>query len=167
MGRDLKVILAKADFCSHCHSFLPIFEKAKELAKSDKELSDIKFIIEELDTDVSPMSHENFKTTYGEDVFGMIEGFPTVILLEQRDGKKLTNSVEHTVGETEDAAKKFLEKVKNGIENLKSDVKSIIVLKQEGGKCWSGTGTSTDNKYKDKYIKYKNKYLDLCKKLKK
>ena len=166
MSKNLKtkVILAKADFCGHCHAFLPIFKKAIELAKKDKEISNSEFIIKEMDTSIEPMAHKNFESEYGNDTLSLISGYPTVIILMEVDGDKKIGTVEHTGGDTESAAANFIENIKNGIKTIGSQNKDFYlrVKKQEGGTCGLDTPVFED-KYKAKYIKYKSKYLDLLK----
>ncbi len=168
MSKDLKVILAKADYCGHCKDFLPIFERTVELAK--KELPNAEFVIEEMDTRIKPMSHDNFKKNYGEDIYNKVQGYPTVILILEKDGKKTDTTVEHAAGELEKSAEKFLNNVVNGYKTLKSGVgKSYVsVENQEGGSCCKVNKVdNSDEKYKAKYIKYKSKYLELLKSSKK
>ncbi len=166
MEKDLKVVLAKADFCGHCKDFLPIFKRATELAK--KEIPDAEFVIEELDTRIEPMAHINFEKKYGTELLKQIRGYPTVILMiGEDDNKKVDLSVEHTVGETEEAAKNFILNVKNGYKTMKSNGKSefVSVNTQQGGRCYGNN--NLDEKYRAKYIKYKSKYLELLKSSKK
>ena len=68
-----------------------------------------------------------------------IRGYPTVILMiGEDDNKKVDLSVEHTVGETEEAAKNFILNVKNGYKTMKSNGKSefVSVNTQQGGRCY-------------------------------
>ncbi len=166
MSKNLKtkVILAKADFCGHCHAFLPIFKRAIELAKKDKEIVDTEFIIKEMDSSIEPMAHKNFESEYGNDTLSLISGYPTVVILMDVDGEKKIGTVEHTGGDTESAAINFIQNVKNGIKTIGSENKDfyIRVKKQEGGTCGLDTQVLED-KYKAKYIKYKSKYLELLK----
>ncbi len=160
----VKVILAKADFCGHCHAFLPIYKRAMELAQKDKEISNSEFIIKEMDTSIEPMAHKNFESEYGADVLSLVSGYPTVIILMDIDGDKKFGTVEHTGGDTETAASNFISNVKNGIKTISSEKKDFYLRpkKQEGGTCGLDTPVLED-KYKAKYIKYKSKYLDLLK----
>lgn len=168
MGENLKVILAKADYCGHCKDFLPIFERTVELSK--KELPNSKFEIEEMDTRINPSAHQNFKSKYGEDIYNKVQGYPTVILILEKDGEKTNITVEHAAGGLEESAKKFLNNVINGYKTLKSGVNKtfVSVENQEGGSyCKVNKVNNQDEKYKAKYIKYKSKYLELLKSSKK
>lgn len=161
MGKDLKVILAKADYCYHCKQFLPIYEKTIELAK--KQLPNAEFVIEEMDTRINSTAHENFKSKYSEDIYNKVQGYPTVILILEKDGKKTNTAIEHTAGELEASAKNFLNNVVNGYKTLKSEGSKtfVSVENQEGGYCCQVN--KQDEEYKAKYIKYKSKYLSLLK----
>lgn len=162
MSKDLKVILVKADYCGHCRYFLPIYEKAIELAQ--KSLPNAEFAVEEMDQKINPMAHENFKSKYGEEILSKIEGYPTVVLIFEKNGKKIDTQVEHTVGEKNEAAKNFLNNLNNKYNTLKSDSKKefVSVNPQQGGDCKVNNDVTND-KYKVKYIKYKSKYLSLLK----
>lgn len=168
MVKDLKVILAKADYCGHCSDFLPIFKRTEEIAK--KELPNAEFVIEEMDTRINPSAHQNFKSKYSEDIYNKVQGYPTVLLILEKDGKKTNTTVEHAAGKLEESAKKFLNNVLNGYKTLKSGSSKtfVSVENQEGGSCCKVNKINNqDEKYKAKYIKYKSKYLELLKSCKK
>jgi thiol-disulfide isomerase/thioredoxin len=162
MSKDLKVILVKADYCGHCRDFLPIYEKAIELA--EESFSYAEFIIEEMDKRINPIAYENFKSKYGEEILSKIEGYPTVVLIFEKDGKKIDTQIDHTVGEKNEAAKRFLNNLNNKYNTLKSDSKKefVSVNQQQGGDC-KVNNVEYNDKYKVKYIKYKSKYLSLLK----
>ena len=41
MSQEINVVLARANWCSHCKHFEPIFEQSKELYKNDSELKNM------------------------------------------------------------------------------------------------------------------------------
>ena len=162
MSKELKVVLVKADYCGHCKTFLPIYEKAEEFAK--KSLPNAEFVIEEMDKRINPIAHENFESKYGKEILSKIDGYPTVVLILEKDGKKVDTIINHTVGQTIEAAKNFLQNVSNAYKTLNSNGKKefVSVNPQQGGDCKVNNKESND-KYKAKYIKYKSKYLSLLK----
>ena len=108
----------------------------------------------------------------------LIEGYPTVYIQFNHDGKIKTAQVEHTStnvridggnsdDKIEEASKRFLNNIVNIYKTLTSDNKSIFIDAQTGGKLQkisSNANNLDEQNYKEKYLKYKAKYVELLNK---
>ncbi len=190
MSSKYKVILVKANFCSHCKNFLPIYGEAIKLAK--KLNPNAEFEIYEMDNEVAPKDMEHMKKLVPLEIKRAMEfsskysnlkdklvGYPTVYLETEESGKKLFGEVEptaldHKKGGSEsklntDAAQRFLTNCENCYKTLISGKKDVFITVKGGGTCNTCCGSAvpeeSDDIYKNKYLKYKNKYLELKRKL--
>jgi len=138
-NEELKVILSKVEWCGHCKDFLPVFNESKNLIKNDKILKNININFEVYD-----MEKEKglFETKY-KNLVDKVEGYPTVFLAKVKNDK-ISHTVEIGHAQNPDNFIKL-------IGDAYSDV-----LKQTGG-------TTEDDIYKQKYLKYKAKYFKLKK----
>jgi thiol-disulfide isomerase/thioredoxin len=167
MSKKINVILAKASWCPHCIHFTPIYEKAKTKAVKDKRLSglDINFLSFELDrTD----EQNRFKEEY-PGLIDYLQGYPSVYfqIIDDKKKKK-TDFVDHTVAEgssdkdVDRAVENFLNNIVNKYKSMNSDGKEEYVAVQKGGMRLFTTDMN-EVKYREKYLKYKSKYLNLSK----
>ena len=135
-NKELKVILSKVNWCDHCTDFLPIFNKSHEFVKKNKILKNVKVNFEVYD-----MEEEEglFKTKYA-DLVDKIKGYPTIFVTQIEDGKRIkTVDIEHS-----DNPAKFIDNVSKTYNEL-----SIT------------GGFNEEELYKQKYLKYKAKYIQL------
>lgn len=162
MKKEILIIFVKSGHCGHCRNFEPIYEIAKNIYESNDFLKkyDIKF--EDYD-----MANDNIKNTFiisHNDIKDKIQWYPTIFIniRDVSDKNNIINSyssIEHTIinqkinekNQEEEAAKRFLENIVNGLKTLESDSKTLYI--QQGG--------LNDEIYKKKYLKYKSKYYEL------
>ena len=163
MNQENFIILAKAGYCQYCKDFEPIFKTAKNIYESNDFLKDYKIDFNEYDMADKTVSN-TFEINHSE-VINKIRGYPTVFIniRDISDKKNIINDykmIEHVIidpkidenKQVEEAAKRFLENIVNGIKTLKSDSKTEYI--QTGG-------TPINKNYKSKYLKYKSKYHEL------
>lgn len=159
---SIEVILAMANYCGHCHAFLPIFEKAEKMAKKHEILKDydVNFEIYDFDSNnEKAKKHEiDFNNEHPE-IINNVDGFPTVFV--KINGKKgdgnVYATVQHTIDKTgvDDASNDFLDGIANEIKNIDSNGKEkyVNVNTQVGG----------NNDGFNDYLNYKKKYLTMKK----
>lgn len=163
MSQEIIIILAKAGYCGHCKNFEPIFKTAKNIYKSNNFLKDYNIKFDEYDMVEQDMNN-TFTITHNK-IKDDIRGYPTVFIniRDVGDKKNIVNDymmIEHVIinpkideeKQVEEAAKRFLENIVNGIKTLKSDSKIEYI--QTGG-------MAVNEIYKSKYLKYKSKYHEL------
>lgn len=163
MSQEILIILAKAGYCKYCKDFEPIFKTADGTYKSNDFLKDYNIKFEEYDMVDKTMSN-TFEINHSK-VKNDIKGYPTVFIniRDSSDKKNIINDymmIEHVIidpkidekKQVDEAAKRFLENITNGIKTLKSDSKTEYI--QTGG-------SSINENYKSKYLKYKSKYHEL------
>lgn len=173
MSKEFLVILAKANWCSHCQQFEPIFQEAEKQYKSNKYLKkyDIKF----KDYDMATKEGKNNFAISHLGALNMVDAYPTVIVGVHDKEKKNTKyyTVSHTVEDNKnndndsnpkkEASERFLNNINNLIKSINSDGK--VVYMQTGGfndKSFSNHQTlAEDSIYREKYLKYKTKYMKL------
>jgi thiol-disulfide isomerase/thioredoxin len=183
---DITIVLTKMTWCSHCKDFQEIFDNIKSRLKNNKLLKDKTVILEMYDME---QNEALFAEKY-KDYMSKIDGYPTVLIFIKNDKNKIQGDIiEHTVIEQIDNKNK--QKLINNatdmfISKVESKYKSVIngkgdeYINVEGGTTMSGGGgvgkcrldaliSSHDNSmeeknYKQKYIKYKTKYLNLLNK---
>ena len=144
-----QVILAKAILCPHCTQFMPIYEKASEDYGNKYDFSWYDF------ADDAPIPNkDNFENDH-EGLVNIIDGYPTVII-------KLNNKshvkVDPTLIRNNDinkAVKEFINNIENGLKTLSSGRRKEYISLE------GGYNIENDNLFKNKYIKYKQKYLKL------
>jgi hypothetical protein len=135
------IVLIKSKNCIHCQRFEPIYEKIQILGKK---MPNVSFSSVEM-TDENNVKQFNEK--YKVKIEDMVNGVPSVYLIN----KKKFHSIEHTSIESNDPLNPSNEDIKKAAEKF---LKSLPEdLKQEGG---------DNNKfYYEKYLKYKQKFLQL------
>lgn len=188
MSQKIFIILAKAGYCIHCKNFEPIFTTAKNICKFNDFLKnhDIKF-------DEYDMADNTIRNTFEinhHKIMDQIKGYPTVFIniRDTSNAKNIINDyleIEHVVAnhqmdkdedkQKEEAAKRFLENIVNGIKTLNSDSKTTYIQTGKGTGTGTGTGmgirqtqkggSQINEMYKLKYLKYKSKYHELKNKL--
>jgi len=132
---EIKVILSKVGWCGHCTDFLPIFNQSKNLIKDNKILKNVK-----VDFEVYDMEQDKgiFETKYGE-LVDKIEGYPTVFLTQVKNDK-ISKTVE--IGHAQKSVD-FIKLISDAYKSFSN---------QTGGNL-------EDDIYKQKYLKYKSKYI--------
>jgi len=160
----IKILLVKADWCGYCRMFIPIFNKAKEILKnkdSKFELTAYEFADEKqnnLEKDIK--SKNDFLNNYSS-LEKKIEGYPTVFMIvNDKDYNINTTSINENISkdkQLEDAANKFINNILQTHKTVTSDRKDNYIA-HSGGNIFNN-----DIIYRNKYIKYKSKYLELSK----
>ena len=159
---EVTVILAKTSWCPHCIDFTPIYQKAgaeiNKIAKSNKINKQFTFHSFEIDKE---NEKKDFEQKFGE-LTDFINGFPSVLIKYKGGGKNYIVPINHTFikktdkkpndGELKELEKIAVEEFVNNIFTNVSDKKDVFVNPQNGG-----------NIYKEKYLKYKAKYIELKK----
>ncbi len=164
MPVEIRIVLAKASWCPHCTDFTPIFEKAKDKINSKKQLGGVKIYLVSFELD-----NDNEKDRFINEYPGLIdflEGYPTVYFqLKSDNGRPKTEFINHTISREqndegiEKAAEEFIENIVNKYESIKSGKKEIVRV-QKGGMRNFITSLE-EEEYRNKYLKYKRKYLGL------
>jgi len=148
MNNKPQVLLARAHWCHYCIDFMPIFEKAI-MDHSDKyEFKNYDFA----DDGIMP-NKDSFANDHSE-LVDKIEGYPTVFLKIKKDNKILNSTVNTTRiinNDINKAVNEFIANIDKEYKTLSSDSK----------KEYFGGDLSSDNFYKNKYMKYKEKYYKL------
>ena len=137
-NQELKVILSKVSWCGHCTNFLPVFNKSQKLTKNNKYLKDtnVNFEVYDMEEDLAKFKSNNY-----EDLLPQINGYPTVIVTSLKNGKWVnTEIIDHSTDPQE-----FINTVGETYNKLVS---------QSGG-------YKEEELYKQKYLKYKQKYTEL------
>lgn len=154
-NNKVNIILLKASWCPHCVAFEPIYKKAISLSKQDKELDNVDFELIETSNDMEYMA---IKKKYDQ-IEKYVDGYPTVIYYTEINNKPIYKQIETTqakIGDENDiklAAMSFLNNINNENKTIKSDNYDEYKQVQNGGK-------HSEEYYKKKYLKYKNKYLN-------
>ncbi len=148
MTNKTEVILAKASWCPHCVHFMPIFEKSSEDYGNK-----YKFSYYDFADDAPSPNKDNFENDHAE-LSNSIEGYPTIFL--KTGGGKHTQISPSIIknNDINKAVKDFINNIENGYKSLLSDGK-IKYINLEGGFM------EDDFLFKNKYMKYKQKYLKL------
>ena len=178
MTQKISIILARANWCPHCQHFEPIFENAKLLCKTHDYLKDFEIKFEDYD-----LANDDVKNTFILNHYNIkdkIQGYPTVFVNLKNKTSKQNDyfTIEHTAiddnnldesKQIEKAAMNFLLNITNGLKSFNSENKVLFVHKggknfKEVNNCVIG-GSLIDLKnkdiYKEKYLKYKSKYMNL------
>jgi thiol-disulfide isomerase/thioredoxin len=136
--QELKVILSKVAWCGHCTNFLPVFNKSQKLTKNNKYLKDtnVNFEVYDMEEDLAKFKSNNY-----EDLLPQINGYPTVIVTSLKNGKRVnTEIINHSTDPRE-----FINTVGETYNKL---------ISQSGG-------LREEDFFKQKYLKYKQKYIEL------
>ena len=178
---DITIVLTKMTWCSHCKDFQEIFDNIKSRLGYNKLLKNKEVVLETYDME---QSEALFAEKYS-DYMSKIDGYPTVFIFVKNNKNKMQgDTIEHTVIEpiNNKNKKKLLNNATDMfISKVESKYKSVIdengneyvnvetVMKGGAEKCkleavMVGGGKGED--YKQKYIKYKTKYLNLLNKYK-
>lgn len=176
MSQKIFIILARAGYCIHCKNFEPIFTAAKNICKSNDFFKNYDVKFDEYDMTDSTISN-TFQINHHK-IMDKINGYPTVFIniRDTSDAKNMINDylmIDHVVinhqidkdKQQEEAAKRFLENVINGIKTLNSDSKTTYIQTGKGIKQNQKGGSQINEIYKLKYLKYKSKYHELKNKL--
>lgn len=168
MSEKIVVILAKANWCSHCQRFGPVFDYVNDIYKSHDDFKnlDIKFesydLADEAEKTNFVLSHYN--------AMEKVDGYPTVMVKTIKNNKLNYTIINHVEAQNindkndiSNAANIFIENILNCLKSINSENKSLYV--QVGGKIpISYDKTSLKEEiYRKKYLKYKSKYLNLKK----
>ena len=189
MSQKISIILTRANWCPHCQHFEPIFENAKKLYKNHDYLKDFEIGFE--DYDLANDDVKNTFMLNHNDIKDKIQGYPTVFVNLKNKTSKQNDyfTIEHTVIDNNDdnideskqieqAAINFLLNITNGLKSFNSENKVLFIHKggnnsskdnnfnqfNQFNQCGIG-GSFLDLKnkdiYKEKYLKYKSKYIEL------
>ncbi len=136
-NEELKVILSKVSWCGHCTNFLPIFNQSQKLTKNNKYLknTNINFEVYDMEQDL-----EKFKSNNYEDLLPQINGYPTVFVTSLKNGKRVNTEV---------------------IDHSTDPLEFINTVGETYNKLSSQSGGYEEEFYKQKYLKYKQKYTEL------
>lgn len=167
MNSEILIILARVNWCGYCKDFKQIYEISKDICKSNDFLKDYNIKFDDYDMENNDVKN-TFIITHNK-IKDQIKWYPTVFvnIRDTSDKKNMINeymTIEPTIidpkidekKQQEEAAKRFLENIINGIKTLQSDSKTKYI--QTGG-------TTKNEIYKSKYLKYKSKYHELKNKL--
>jgi len=164
MKKEILIIFVKSGHCGHCRNFEPIYEIAKNIYESNNFLKKYNIKFEDYD-----MENNDIKNTFiinHNDIKNKILYYPTIFIniRDISDKNNIINDylpIEHTIinpkineKNQEEAAKRFLDNIVNGLKTLESENKIQYI--QQGG-----LNISKDEIYKKKYLKYKSKYYKL------
>lgn len=169
MSHQINIILAKASWCPHCVDFTPIYELAKEKIKSTQ-LDNCKINFDSYELDKEHQANE-FKEKY-PGLIDFLEGYPTVYFriteLNNKSNKVKTEFINHSVAKEQtekslhSAAEEFIDNIVNKYKSLLSDNKELHMRVQKGGMVNNMTNMK-EVEFRNKYLKYKSKYLNLKK----
>jgi thiol-disulfide isomerase/thioredoxin len=163
--KNITILLAKANWCGHCQRFAPVFEYSENTYKENSYLKDydIKFKSFDLADDDEK---KNFMLSYLE-AFNKVDGYPTILMIKKNNERLNYYHIDHVeVNNPEDrdqiksSSEIFIKNIENVLKSIDSENKSLFV--QVGGKTDNKTLLSEEI-YRNKYLKYKSKYLNLKK----
>jgi hypothetical protein len=144
MKDNIQLILLKSQNCKHCVSFTPIFEKAmEEIIK--KKICTYKILdTEDVKTKkILKNDYPNIEKKFDGDV-------PTIYLIVGDKVQEIKSTKVNDGEKIDEGVEEFIKNVINGIKTLKSSSHTTYI--QTGG-------YKNEEHYKQKYIKYKTKYL--------
>ena len=143
-NNNIQLILLKSENCGHCVSFTPIFQKAME-----KKICEFK-ILDTADENTNIILKKDYP-----DIVNKFDGaVPTIYLMVGGKVQEIKSTKVKEDEELDNAVSEFIKNVKNGIKTLKSSNHTTYV--QAGG---GKNEEKNEEYYKQKYIKYKTKYL--------
>jgi hypothetical protein len=168
------VVLASTTWCPYCTKFKEIFNKAQEQLN----LENIQNCIVNYlcwDLDISRKKEEFIKKYPG--IINYIEGYPTVIILKKNGNNRPKMAIiPHSVAKTQgaqgiaEAIEVFNQNVINKLRDFDSDnkvehvgaqhVRAQHVRAQSGG-MYKYMTSMEEVGYRNKYLKYKSKYIKL------
>jgi thiol-disulfide isomerase/thioredoxin len=140
---SLEILLIKSNNCGHCIRFLPIF---LELQQQDIHINELKNIINiNISVNIADYERDVNEKFLKQKGLHQINGYPVIfIIYYDKSGNR-----QYTV-ELDDRGDNITELKNNIVKFFNKNLKDKI-SKQSGG----------DNSYYSKYLKYKNKYLEL------
>ena len=170
-NNEFDIILTKTLTCPFCVAFEPIWDDARKKQSLSKQLGGKKINFKSYN-----MKDQGDVNSLNKDYVGLtelIDGYPTVFIHFNHDGKIKVAQVEHTSisrgnnmfggqnnnnkKEVEEAANKFLNNIVNAYKTVTSDNKAVHIDVQDGGNF----NNFSNSVYKHKYLKYEAKYLEL------
>jgi thiol-disulfide isomerase/thioredoxin len=147
MSNKIEVILAKANWCPHCTNFMPVFEKSTEDYGKEYEFSYYDFA-----DDAASPNKSNFDNDHGE-LSSLIEGYPTVFVKINKSHTQVNPTI-ITNNNIDKAVKDFIKNIQIGCKTIMSGGK-VEHINLEGGSI------EKNIIFKNKYMKYKEKYFKL------
>lgn len=163
---NIVVILAKANWCGHCQRFSPVFEYSSENYKNNEYLKNYNIKFESYDL-ADDDEKRNFMLSHLK-AYDKVDGYPTVLILINKDNKINYHNINHVEVENikdkkqiSSSSKIFIENISNALKSLNSENKSLFL--QIGGNINNNKTLLSEEKYRNKYLKYKSKYLNLKK----
>jgi thiol-disulfide isomerase/thioredoxin len=147
MENKVKVILAKASWCPHCTHFMPVFEKSTEDYGEKYEFSYYDFA-----DDAASPNKSNFENDHGE-LTNSIEGYPTVFVKINKSHIQVNPTLIRN-NNINKAVEDFIKNIEDGRKTIMSGGK-LEHINLEGGFI------EKNNIFKNKYMKYKEKYYKL------
>lgn len=172
MSHMINIILAKASWCPHCLDFAPIYELAQKKINSEQDLDNCEITFDSYELDKNNQKSDFMKKYPG--LIDFLEGYPTVYFrmsdLNEKNEKNKTKTefINHAVANgqdkkaLEDAANEFVNNIVNKYKSMLSDNKELHIDVQKGGMKNHITSIQ-EAIYRNKYLKYKSKYLYLKK----
>ena len=163
----ISIILARASWCPHCVNFEPIYtDLMKKYDKGDKIIPEYlkKLNIKFVDFDCGDPDVKNtFDISHPK---AKIEGYPSVLINIRNKTSNTYHDVPHTqishdldkTKQVEEASKRFMENIINSLKTIESG--GSVKYTQTGGGRTSYTPIIQET-YRNKYLKYKSKYLEL------
>ena len=142
MDDNIKLILLKSSGCGHCTSFIPIFEKVKNSKLYNCSIYDTE----------DKKNYVLFKDSYPDIIEKFDGAVPTIyaIVNDKFQEVKSARVKGDSNEELNNAVDEFINNINNSIKTLQSENHTVYV--QTGG-------NKNEKYYKQKYIKYKTKYL--------
>lgn len=168
MSKEISVIFVRASWCGHCRNFEPIFEKTKQNYLDNDFFKDYKMNFVDYDLE-SPERKFSFESSH-PDATKLISGFPTIIIkIADNDKIGKYHTIEHTVvaskfkerDQHREASNEFLNNLIDLIKTVNSDQK--ITYTHEVRFNNKFRTPLSEKKLRNKYLKYKSKYLKLKK----
>lgn len=168
-SNKINVVLVKAAWCHYCNDFLPIYNKSSNIVNENKSLQNYNVAFETYDITI-PSEEQNLKKKYPE-LLDKIDGYPFVFLQTVHDNKNKVSPIHHVVANHDDklneadeikkSATEFVDNISNGYKTLTSDSKDLFTNMTGGGNKNLDRTTKNEALSRQKYIKYKTKYLEL------
>jgi hypothetical protein len=168
---SVDIILVKSATCPHCIRFDPVWKYTSENHNLTKQLGGSK----QINFKSYDMVKQGEKTALQRDYTGLyevVDGYPTALLHFFHDDKIRVVQVEHTsinmrggyqdnntnnIKLIKEASDKFLQNIINKYNTIVSNKKEVHINLQNGGL----NENYSQSIYKEKYLKYKAKYLKL------
>ena len=168
MSKEISVIFVRANWCGHCRNFEPIFNETRQNYLDNDFFKNykMKFVDYDLESSEGKISFENSH----REAKKLISGFPTIIIkISDNDETGKYHTIDHTVVDStveknkqhRKASNEFLNNLIDLIKTVNSDQK--ITYTHEGRFNNKFRTPLSEKKLRNKYLKYKSKYLKLKK----